>query len=224
MAVRIGSITLRDFEVPSAVRYGGNHRTVVHHLGDGRRIVDRLGADDTDISFSGTMSGSDASARARQLDRLRTTGEKVSLQWDSFQFDVIVRQFTADFQSGQWIPYQVSCAVLDQSSEGFTSDLSVGARTFQQDLSALTDASGVWAARLRSLTDRLNGQGSMSDAAAVLLVRQADDDVLIAENSLHGVSVNPLGSSIASLVRLMAQAVINRGYARRIAVTSVSEQ
>jgi len=224
MAVRIGSITLRDFEVPSAVRYGGNHRTVVHHLGDGRRIVDRLGADDTDISFSGTMSGSDASARARQLDRLRTTGEKVSLQWDSFQFDVIVRQFTADFQSGQWIPYQVSCAVLDQSSEGFTSDLSVGARTFQQDLSALTDASGVWAARLRSLTDRLNGQGSMSDAAAVFLVRQADDDVLIAENSLQGVSVNPLESSIASLVRLMAQAVINRGYARRIAVTSVGEQ
>lgn len=224
MAVRIGSITLRDFEVPSAVRYGGNHRTVVHHLGDGRRVVDRLGADDTDISFSGTISGSDASARARQLDRLRTTGEKVALQWDSFQFDVIVRQFTADFQSGQWIPYQVSCAVLDQSSEGFTSDLSVGARTFQQDLSALTDASGVWAARLRSLTDRLNGQGSMSDAAAVFLVRQADDDVLIAENSLQGVSVNPLESSIASLVRLMAQAVINRGYARRIAITSVGEQ
>lgn len=224
MAVRIGSITLRDFEVPSAVRYGGSHRTVVHHLGDGRRVVDRLGADDTDITFSGTISGPDASARARQLDRLRTTGEKVSLQWDSFQFDVIVRQFTADFQSGQWIPYQVSCAVLDQSSEGFTSDLSVGARTFQQDLSALTDASGVWAARLRSLTDRLNGQGSMSDGAAVLLVRQADDDVLIAENSLQGVSVNPLEPSIASLVRLMAQAVINRGYARRIAVTSVGEQ
>ena len=52
MAVTIGSITLRDFEVPSIVRFGGMQRLVEHRLGGGGRVIDALGSDDDDISFA----------------------------------------------------------------------------------------------------------------------------------------------------------------------------
>lgn len=35
--VTIGSMTLRDFEVPQVIRYGGQQRLAVHHTGDGRQ-------------------------------------------------------------------------------------------------------------------------------------------------------------------------------------------
>lgn len=223
MAITIGPIALRDFEVPAAVKYGGTHRTVVHRLGDGRRIIDRLGADDTDISFSGTLSGSDATTRARSLDRLRTTGERVTLQWDTFQLDVIVRQFSADFQSGQWIPYQVSCSVLDNSTQEAASDLSAGERSLQRDVAALASVSETWAERIalameRPVTD-LGGQVSVVEVAEVVaaLVLSAEDDVLTAERNASDTSLNPLTKSVASQVRQVARAVLGRAYARRIA-------
>lgn len=228
MAITIGSIALRDFEVPAAVKYGGTHRTVVHRLGDGRRVIDRLGADDTDVSFSGTLSGSDASTRARSLDRLRTTGERVTLQWDSFQLDVIVRQFSADFQSSQWIPYQVSCSVLDNSTQEATSDLSAGERSLQRDVAALAGVSEAWAERLalamqRQMSDPggLGGQVSASEIADVVaaLVLSAEDDLLTAERNASDTSLDPLKKSVASQVLQMARAVLGRAYARRIAVS-----
>lgn len=218
MAISVGSIELRDFEVPSAVRFGGTHRTVVHRLGDGRRVVDRLGPDETDISFSGTISGPDAGARARGLDRLRMTGEQVTLRWDSFQFDVVIRQFAADFHSGQWISYQISCAVLDQSRQDTTSDLSADTRGLRRDAAALSGVSTVWAERLASRSEwQVSGGGAWQAIEALVL--DAESDLATAEAGLVGALETPLHASVASQVRLMALAVIGRAYARRMAVS-----
>lgn len=228
MAISIGSIELRDFEVPSAVRFGGTHRTAVHRLGDGRRVVDRLGPDDTDISFSGTISGPDASARARALDRLRVTGEPITLTWGSFQFDVVVRQFAADFHSGQWISYQVSCAVLSQSTQDSSSDLSADRRDLRRDADALSGLSASWAERLASrsawqmpVVGEAAGQVSDGEIARAIeaLARDAENDLATAEAGLFGALETPLHASVASQVRLMALAVIGRAYARRMAVS-----
>jgi hypothetical protein len=228
MVLSIGSIELRDFEVPSAVRFGGTHRTAVHRLGDGRRVVDRLGPDETDISFSGTISGPDAGARARGLDRLRATGEPVTLRWDSFRFDVVIRQFAADFHSGQWISYQVSCTVLDQSAQDTTSDLSADRRALRWDAAALSGVSTLWAERLASRSawqvaevDGIPGQVPDEEVVRALnaLVQDAESDLATAEAGLHSALVIPFPASVASPVRLMALAVIGRAYARRMVVS-----
>lgn len=111
--VTIGSMTLRDFEVPQAIRYGGQQRLAVHHLGDGRRIVEALGHDDIDIEFGGVLTGPDAASRARTLEQLCRTGSQVPLVWDTNRLTVIVQRFTADYASESWINYRLACNVMD---------------------------------------------------------------------------------------------------------------
>ena len=89
--MRLGSIDLQDFEVPRAVRFGGRHQLNVHVLAGGRRIVERLGPDDTEIQFRGTFSGPAAELRARAFDNVRLSGEIVWLTWDSFRRQVIIK-------------------------------------------------------------------------------------------------------------------------------------
>jgi hypothetical protein len=112
--ISIGTIDLQDFEVPSSVRFGGRHRLAVHKLSDGRRIVESLGPDDGEISFRGTASGADADSRIRSINRLRLSGEAVWLAWESYRYRVVVKSLMMEYQSPWWIPFRVSCVVVDQ--------------------------------------------------------------------------------------------------------------
>jgi hypothetical protein len=76
--------------------------------------VERLGPDDSEISFQGTFSGPDAETRARAFDSLRLSGDIVWLTWQSFRRRVIVKSFNAEYHSSSWIPYRVSCVVVHQ--------------------------------------------------------------------------------------------------------------
>jgi hypothetical protein len=71
-----------------------------------------MGQDDLDVTLAGTLSGSTAVDRARELDSLRTSGDTVRLTWHTFQYDVVIRQFLAEFHTGHWIPFQLTCAVV----------------------------------------------------------------------------------------------------------------
>jgi hypothetical protein len=113
--IRLGPINLRDFEIPHSVRFGGRQRLTVHTLAGGRRIVERLGPDDSEIQFEGIFSGPAAVARAQAFDTLRLSGQSVWLTWESFRRQVIVKSFVADYHSPWWIPYQVSCVVVHQA-------------------------------------------------------------------------------------------------------------
>jgi hypothetical protein len=129
--MQIGDINLQDFEVPPSVQFGGRHRVIVHKLSGGGRAIERLGPDDGDISFSGTFSGRYAEARMRAMNNLRLTGEIVWLTWESFRYQVVVRNFVAAFQNPWWIPYRVSCVIVYQPSpteaESLPSDAQVAA-------------------------------------------------------------------------------------------------
>ena len=113
--IRVGSIDLLDFEIPQSVRFGGRHRLAVHILAGGRRIIERLGPDDSEVQFKGTFSGPSAEARAQMFDDLRMAGEIVWLTWESFRRRIIVKNFIADYHSRWWIPYQASCVVVHQT-------------------------------------------------------------------------------------------------------------
>lgn len=118
IALLLGPIELRDFEVPSKINIGGSQRLVVHRLPGGTRVIDALGRDDAEIVFSGSFSGSDATTRARLIDEMRVSGLPMPLTWDVFFYYVIIKQFDADYRFGWWIPYRITCTVVCDAASG----------------------------------------------------------------------------------------------------------
>ena len=122
VTVTIGGITLAGFEVPSKMPFGGAQRVVVHKMPGGGRVVDALGPDDRDISWSGILRSGDggglpAMTRSGQLDALRQAGRKVTLSWGGTSRLVVVSSFTADYgDQGYLIPYSITCVVVSASA------------------------------------------------------------------------------------------------------------
>ena len=67
IALLLGPVAFQDFELPANIGFGGEQRLAVHCLPGGARVIDVLGRDDAEITFSGIFSGSDATLRARTL-------------------------------------------------------------------------------------------------------------------------------------------------------------
>jgi hypothetical protein len=108
----LGPLAFQDFEVASAVAFGGEQRIAVHDLPGGGRVIDALGRAETEITFSGIFTGPDATLRARTLDELRASGAVLPLTWDVFFYSVVVSRFAAEYQNGGWVPYRATCTVL----------------------------------------------------------------------------------------------------------------
>jgi len=113
--MRLGPITLRDFEVASGVSFGGTQAVVKHQLGSGQRVVDVLGPETGNIRFAGVFSGEEALRRAQIVDRIRKTGRPVELSWGTLRYDVIVSRFSASYETRLWIPYETDCIVVQPS-------------------------------------------------------------------------------------------------------------
>jgi hypothetical protein len=113
----LGPIAFQEFEVPSRINFGGRQRLALHRQPGGERIIDALGRDDAQITFSGVFSGSNATLRARSIDELRASGLILQLTWDVFFYTVVIAGFYANYRTSWWIPYHISCAVLrDEAS------------------------------------------------------------------------------------------------------------
>jgi hypothetical protein len=70
-----------------------------------------LGGTDTDITFSGIISGSSADTRAQLLDALRISGATIPLSWGEQYFLVIISEANFDYRKPWWIPYRLRCVV-----------------------------------------------------------------------------------------------------------------
>jgi hypothetical protein len=108
----LGPVVFQDFEVPGGIVFGGRQNLAIHQLTDGRRIVDCIGPEESEIAFTGAFSGPDAAVRARLLNGLRVSGGKLELTWDIFTYTVVLQEFHADYQNPFWIPYRISCTVV----------------------------------------------------------------------------------------------------------------
>ena len=109
--VTLGLVTLEAFEIPSTIAFGGKQRLAVHDLPGGGRVIDVLGGTDTDITFSGIISGSDADIRAQLLDAIRINGTSLPLSWGEQYFIVIISEADFDYHKPWWIPYRLRCVV-----------------------------------------------------------------------------------------------------------------
>lgn len=119
MALVLGGFIFTDYAIPESVPLGGEHMFAVHKLIGGDRIVDAMGPDDSDISWSGRFQGNDAVSKASALDALRRSGAQVPLVVDSQFYMVGVKKFEWDYERWYQIPYKISCLVV-QSGGGFS--------------------------------------------------------------------------------------------------------
>ena len=109
--VTLGLVKLEAFEIPTTIAFGGKQRLAIHDLPGGGRVVDVLGGTDTDITFGGIISGSDADTRAQLLDALRISGASLPLSWAEQYFIVIISEADFDYRKPWWIPYRLRCVV-----------------------------------------------------------------------------------------------------------------
>jgi hypothetical protein len=113
----LGPVLFQDFELPPSIAWGGAQTLTVHKLPGGQRVIDAMGRDDTEISWTGVFSGSDAGLRARAIDLMRADGGLWPLTWETFFYSVVVSRFEADYRRPNWIPYRLTCTVLRDEAE-----------------------------------------------------------------------------------------------------------
>jgi hypothetical protein len=115
----LGAITFDGFSPPERMMAGGKQTLVVHKLPGGSRVIDTLGPDEADITWSGFFFGNNAYANCLALDAMRAAGQVVSLTWGGSFRDVIVSEFIFHVRrSPVWCEYAITCAVVENPALG----------------------------------------------------------------------------------------------------------
>jgi len=128
MTMMLGGVEFTQFECPPNITFGGRQAMSIHDLPGGGRIVDVIGPVNSNIAWSGILSGNGAATRARLLDSMRAAGTAVTLQWDVFSYSVIVAKLSFEFRNSWWIPYSISCVVVSvTTAPGFLPAASLSA-------------------------------------------------------------------------------------------------
>ncbi len=199
----LGPIVLRHFEIPALIEFGGSQRLAVHRLSTGVRTTEVLGPDDADIVFSGILSGPSASTRSRELNTLRRLGKVLQLSWNRYTYLVVIREFRANYANDWWIPYRISCSVVDDAGAGFPEYmLSAGANAVAsiEQLQAILPQSTLPLANvaqvLRSPGVSANSGQAVAAAREVLASLQATLEVTTREAEAD-ITVTPLNGPLA---------------------------
>ena len=117
----LGDIEFTAFEVPERIRWGGGQNLACHDFPGGSRVVDAMGYQEAEISWSGTMLGPNVEDRAQQLDALRQDGDQVELIWSGLSRQVVVQSCEFD-QGFQRIGYSIRCVVIPEELSSATED------------------------------------------------------------------------------------------------------
>lgn len=90
----LGAVEFTGFSAPADMPFGGRHAMAIHKLPGGQRVIDTLGPDDADYSWSGEFFGNDAYAKALTLDGMRRAGQPVPLIFGGQFYLVVISEFT----------------------------------------------------------------------------------------------------------------------------------
>jgi hypothetical protein len=118
MPLILGSIIFTDYTIPETINFGGRQAMTVHKLIGGARVIDAMGPDDEDITWTGRFQGSRASILANQLDVLRASGAEVPLFFAGRFYMVVVAEARLNFQRAYQIPYSVTCTPVSSPNAG----------------------------------------------------------------------------------------------------------
>jgi hypothetical protein len=116
VTLTLGPVVFQDFEIPQEIPFGGAQTLVVKKLVGGDRVIDAMGRDDGEKTWSGRFRGPLAESRAAALDQLRIAGQQQLLSWSSRLYLVVIERFEAKFQQPFEVPYSISCTVIQDLS------------------------------------------------------------------------------------------------------------
>ncbi len=214
----LGPVCFTGFEVPEQVAFGGAQRLAVHELPGGARVVDAMGRQDAQITWSGAFSGPDAADRARVLDALRVAGLPLPLSWDAFFYTVVIAELRAEYSTPWWIPFRLTCTVVQDKAAELVAVVASLATSLAGDLAqagAFTDVSVATTALGVDGATTPNTAGYAGATGALQQVRGGLDAQVDASGA--GLGATDLASVVSSAGTL-AQASAARDYVGRAQV------
>jgi hypothetical protein len=161
-ALILGPVVFQGFEIPERLTLGGEQSLVIHRLPGGARVVDAMGADDTDISWSGLLTGPDALERARVLDSLRITGAALLLAGAPVIRTVLIASLELHHIGPWWVEYRIRCTPLSPSLDELVLDVVASALAVVSDADLDRAGTGLASA---DLAVNLAAAASLADLA-----------------------------------------------------------
>lgn len=221
VVLSLGNVAFRGMEVPEKISFGGKQRLAVQNIIGGGRIVEALGIDDGEISFSGIFSGSDAISRAQLLDTARALGAQLPLVWQGFYYLVVIAGFTAEYRKSNLIPFSITCVVVTDPLAAAANLVAPVANLISGDLaaaSALSGQAGISASSLSAASLAVLGVTQSEIASAISSSGSTLDGAVAALGSAMTpvMGINALGQLGGSSAQLAALSGMS-GYVNRAA-------
>lgn len=137
-----GPFVFTAAEVPEHIAHGGTQAISVQRLIGGRRIVNPMGADEADITFSGLFAYQ-GTERSDFLDSLRRRGDLCTLSWDNRRMQVIVASYRPDYSKPYKIGYTITLLVVANEMALLDAVPAVSpAQQLQMDANSLSQRTG----------------------------------------------------------------------------------
>ena len=190
-------------------------------------MVEALGVDDGEISFSGIFSGIDAVSRAQLLDAARVLGASLPLIWDDFFYTVFINDFTAEYRKTNLIPFSITCIVTADPLTSLAATVAPVTNLIGNDLSVASALSGQAGVSLNGLgAASIAGlsvvQGTLNTAistTSVALSSTATDLNNAADASSGVAAISQLSLASSQLAALASMS----GYVSRASANLASE-
>jgi hypothetical protein len=115
----LGPIIFSDFSIPERMPFGSAQMLKKHKLIGGQRVIDTLGPDDRDLTWSGIFWGDNALEQAQEVDALRALGQPLGLSWGGGSYTVVIESFTPDVQRlPNCVPYSITVVIAINGAHG----------------------------------------------------------------------------------------------------------
>lgn len=116
MALVLGGIVFKNFEIPQDIVFPLRQRHHVHYLVGAERVIDAVGPDPQPIRWEGRFTGPDATPRVRSLQSMTSSGIEWLLVYASFLEQVLITEFTPILEKPYDIRYRIE--VLPTTTRG----------------------------------------------------------------------------------------------------------
>jgi hypothetical protein len=117
-SVVLGGFVFFDHEVPNTLPFGGTQEYKKQVMVGGQKVVDAMGPNNDDISWSGRFRGAAAIGRASSVKSMMDAGAQVTLTWLGISRTVLITKFEPTTDKFYEVPYRITCCVVDDPSQG----------------------------------------------------------------------------------------------------------
>lgn len=186
----VGDVEFTGLEVPESVTVGAKQQLVVHKLIGGKRVVDVMGVDYDNMSWSGWMTGATAGDRVTELETLRDLGNPLTFNMDGYYFSVLIQSFNARFEHVYRRNYTIDLLVIARLDAPITTNV----------------LSGTLDALINSDVGEALGLSSIIDSGAVSTAIAAVKDAVSQVQGFANATIDTVQTVIRPLVA--AQAVV----------------